>query len=62
MNSFSFQKQLYNQSKSYGERIRYRNFAIQHATETSRSHRHSVPLIEELQVNLNFKFYFSRSV
>jgi len=43
-------KQLYNQSKSYGERIRHRNFAIHYADETARSHRHSVPLLNDVQV------------
>lgn len=52
------QKQLYNQSKNYGERVRYRNFAVQYAAETNRSHRHSVPLLDdEYQVKFFRTFY-----
>ncbi|CAF3563060.1 unnamed protein product [Rotaria sp. Silwood1] len=42
-------KELYNQSKTYGERVRYRNFAMSYDTETSRSHRHSAPLTDDSQ-------------
>ncbi|CAM4906603.1 unnamed protein product [Rotaria socialis] len=40
-------KELYHQSKSYGERIRYRNFGYNYGSETARSFRHSAPLTDD---------------
>ncbi|CAF2531957.1 unnamed protein product [Rotaria sp. Silwood2] len=42
-------KQLYDQSKSYGERVRYRNFALNYGPETSRSYHYSAPLTDDSQ-------------
>lgn len=44
------QRDLYNQSRSYGERVRYRNFALHHGGETDRSPRRSMPFPLENQL------------
>ncbi|CAF0828959.1 unnamed protein product [Rotaria sordida] len=47
--SIEEKKQLYNQSKSYGERVRYRNFAMSYGADANRSYRDSAPLTDDSQ-------------